>query len=155
VLFELRNPFALVLMPFAEEYNDVYARIRDVCEDIGISCERVDEQHHDQMIIERIYGQIRAADLVIADMSGSNPNVYYEAGYARAVKEEAKRMGSERELTIVLITRDESIPFDLAQYPHIKYGGNLDKLGRELGEKLEGYSDTSQRFTMVPVRNFM
>lgn len=148
MLIHLRSPYALVLMPFALEYNDVYTGIRDICDELGITCQRVDEQHHDQMIIERIYSEIRSADIVIADMSGGNPNVYYEAGYARAVKEETRRGGRETELTIVLITRDEAIPFDLGQYPHIKYGGDLEKLQRELREKLKSYRDTSQRIAL-------
>jgi nucleoside 2-deoxyribosyltransferase len=35
-------------------------------------------------ILERIYNQIEAADLVIVDMSGRNPDVFYEVGYCHA-----------------------------------------------------------------------
>ena len=44
-------------------------------------------------------------------MSGQNPNVFYEVGYARAL---GKR-------TILLTDDVKSIPFDLVQYPHIIY----------------------------------
>jgi Putative DNA-binding domain len=44
---------------------------------------RIDEVEGDHEIIERMYEEINAADLVIADLTLSPPNVYLEIGYAR------------------------------------------------------------------------
>ena len=51
---------------------------------LDIKAERVDEQIYKEGILERIYRQIESADIIIADMSGQNPNVFYEVGYAHA-----------------------------------------------------------------------
>jgi nucleoside 2-deoxyribosyltransferase len=44
---------------------------------------RLDQVEGDYAIIERIYKEIDAAHLVIADLTLSSPNVYLEIGYAR------------------------------------------------------------------------
>lgn len=44
---------------------------------------RIDELVGDYQVIERIYAEIEAADLVIADLTMSPANVYLELGYAR------------------------------------------------------------------------
>ncbi len=68
------KPFALVLMPFDEKFDAVYQHgVKGVCADLGIVCERVDEQNFEDHIVEQIYSQIRRADIVIAELTGSNP----------------------------------------------------------------------------------
>jgi hypothetical protein len=74
--------FAFVLMPFDAAFDDAYKLgIKDTAEQLGIRAERVDEQiFHKENILERVYSQIDAADLIIADLTGRNPNVFYETG---------------------------------------------------------------------------
>src|SRR3954452_23592229 len=62
--------------------------------------------------LERIYRQIELADIIIADMSGKNPNVFYEVGYAHA----------KQKLCILLTANADDIPFDLKHQRHIVYG---------------------------------
>jgi hypothetical protein len=71
------KPFAFVLMPFDREFDDVYSLgIKGAVEQAGMLAQRVDEQvFHREGILERIYNQIEGADVIIADMSGRNPNV--------------------------------------------------------------------------------
>ncbi|GAC1475292.1 MAG: hypothetical protein NVSMB9_27460 [Isosphaeraceae bacterium] len=77
------KPFVFVLMPFRPNFTDLYEYgIRGACIDAGAYCERVDEQNYQCGIVERIFNQILKADLIVADMSGLNPNVYFETGYA-------------------------------------------------------------------------
>ena len=120
------KPFVFVLMPFAEEFNDLYNfGIRQACEDAGAYCERVDEQHFDGRILDRVYNQIATAKFVVAVMSGRNANVFYEVGYAHALN---KRV-------ILLMDNVNEIPFDLSAYPHIIYS-NITKLKEELSSRL-------------------
>lgn len=105
--------FCFVLMPFSEQFNDVYnIGIKDTVESIGHIAERVDDQiFRKETILERIKNQINVADFIIADMSGNNANVYYEVGFAHALQKEC-----------ILIANDVSeIKFDLKHHRHIEY----------------------------------
>lgn len=122
------RPFAFVLMPFDKEFDDLYQLgIKSTAESLGIVAERVDEQNFSESILDRIYRQIRNADFIIAEMTGQNPNVFYEVGYAHA-----------HEKLCVLITRNAAdIPFDLKHHTHIVHGGSISALKEQLAEKFE------------------
>lgn len=122
------KPFCFVLMPFDASFNDIYEfGIKGACTDMGIYCERVDEQVFLGSMLERIYSQISRADLLVADMTGKNPNVYYEVGYAHALGK-----------NVVLLTSiAQDIPFDLKHFPHIVYGTEIKTLRASLGRHLK------------------
>ena len=134
------KPFVFVLMPFKDEFNDTYQLgIRAACEAAGAYCERVDEQVFDGSILQRIYNQIDKADIVIADMSGQSPNVFYETGYAHDL---GKR--------VILLKQDTAdIPFDLKQYPHIVYGGRIVQLKSGTGGRGHRGSGTGGRLLTI------
>ncbi|MDM8552248.1 hypothetical protein QUF72_19335 [Desulfobacterales bacterium HSG2] len=119
--------FVLIIMPFSKEFDDVYQLgIKTACANVGAYAERLDEQIYQESIIQRIYNQIAKADIIIADMTGRNPNVYYETGYAHALGKK-----------VILITQEkEDIPFDLQDYPHIIYGGRITSLIPDLERRL-------------------
>lgn len=121
------KPFVFVLMPFSAAFDDAYeVAIRPACDAAGAYAERVDKQIFAGSIMERVYNQIAKADLVVADMTDRNPNVFYEVGYAHA-------LGT----TAILVTRTEAdIPFDLRQYPHVVYGESLSALRSELQRRV-------------------
>ena len=123
--------FCFVLMPFDEEFGDVYELgIKQSCIDAGIYCERVDEQIFDGSILERIYNQISKADIIIVDVTDRNPNVFYEVGYAHALGK----------ITILLTKNAEDIPFDLKHYPHIIYN-HINKLKKELTKRVKWFAE--------------
>ena len=50
------KPFVFVLMPFSEEFHDLYELgIKAACNDAGAYCERVDEQIFVENVLERLY----------------------------------------------------------------------------------------------------
>lgn len=115
-------------MPFITEFNDVYhLGIKAACHEAGGYSERVDEQNYDGSILERIYNQIAKADLIVADMTGKNPNVFYEVGYAHALGKSV----------ILLTQKSDDIPFDLKHYPHIVYGGSILQLKEDLQKRVK------------------
>ncbi len=119
----LPKPFAFVLMPFSKEFDDVYKLgIKPACENAGAYAERVDEQIYQDSILQRIYNQIAKADIVISDMTGRNPNVFYETGYAHALGKQV----------ILLTSHSEDKPFDVEHYPHIIYEGRITDLIKDL-----------------------
>jgi hypothetical protein len=117
------KPFCFVLMPFAKNFSDIYEfGIKGACNDAGLYCERVDEQVFLGSMLERIYSQISRSDMLIADMTGKNPNVFYEVGYAHALGKNV----------ILLTSVAEDIPFDLKHFPHIVYGSEIKLLRTSL-----------------------
>lgn len=124
------KPFVFVLMPFDPSFNDVYRLgIQAACKAAGAYCERVDEQVYDGSILSRIYNQISKADIIVADMTGKNPNVFYETGYAHALGRK----------TILLTKNAEDIPFDLKHYVHIVYQGKISDLKDQLKRRIKYY----------------
>src|SRR5881227_359257 len=122
--------FCFVLMPFAGEFDDIYnLGIKESCKEAGAYCERVDEQNFEGTILARIYNQIAKADLIIADMTGRNANVFYEVGYAHALNKP----------TILLTQDSEDIPFDLIQYTHIIYSKKISNIRKELPKRVKWF----------------
>lgn len=122
------KPFAFVLMPFSKEFDDAYElAIKPACELAGAYAERVDKQIFTGSILERVYNQISKADIIVADMSERNANVFYEVGYAHALGKP----------TILLTRSADDIPFDLKHYTHIVYNDRLTELKRELEPRVQ------------------
>jgi nucleoside 2-deoxyribosyltransferase len=128
--------FVFTLMPFSEAFNDIYKLgIKAACESAGAYCERIDEQIFNENILLRLYNQINKADLIVSDMTGRNPNVFYETGYAHALNKKV----------ILLTQAADDIPFDLKHYPHIVYSGKIVVLKDELQRHVQWYLSQPDR----------
>lgn len=138
------KPFVFVLMPFAEEFDDVYQfGIKRACENVGTYAERVDEQLFEGGITGRVYNQISKADVIVADMTGRNANVFYEVGYAHALGK-----------SVVLLSQDAAdIPFDLKDYPHIVYRGKIHELLPELEKRVRWCVEHEGRSQQLALSN--
>jgi hypothetical protein len=83
-----------------------------------------------QVVMSDIWRGILNADVVIADLTTRNPNVFYEVGLSHVI---GKQM-------ILLAQKDTDIPFDVAAWRHIRYTvdkGGLDLLEKKLTKALE------------------
>lgn len=119
--------FAFVLMPFDQRFEDLYRfGIKEPAASVEINAERVDEQLFREGILERIYRQIDVADIIIAEMTDQNPNVFYEVGYAHG----------KGKLCILSTTNADDIPFDLKHRRHIVHGNSIQTLKVRLLEEL-------------------
>jgi hypothetical protein len=130
-----RPPRIFVAMPFDREFNDVYLLgIRDVAERLGYVVERADEIEHDGYIVDAITDRLRACDVLVADTSTRNPNVFYEVGYGHALS-----------TPTVLISREGAdLPFDVSALNHIRYGSIVD-LREKLERRLRSMLDSGGR----------
>lgn len=128
----LPKPFAFVLMPFSDAFNDTYILgIKPACEQAGYYCERLDEQTFEETMLNRIYNQIAKADVIIADLSEKNANVFYEVGYAHGLNKRA-----------ILLTKSASdIPFDLKHHAHIVYSAGIADLKNRLTKRLAYHAE--------------
>lgn len=68
-----------------------------------IECTRADRRHTTGVVIEDIAEQLVESDIVIADLSGRNANVFYELGVRHATNVN----------TILIAADEEDVPFDL------------------------------------------
>ncbi len=133
------KPFVFVLMPFDPAFSDIYKfGIKGAASEVGAYAERVDEQIFTQEgILERIFNQINKADVIVADMTERNPNVFYEVGYAHALGK-----------IVLLVTQNaDDIPFDLKHRQHTVYEGKIDQLREDLVAKLRWAISESQKPT--------
>jgi nucleoside 2-deoxyribosyltransferase len=137
------KPFVFVLMPFDQQFEDTYSLgIKGAVDQAGMLAERVDEQFfHRENIMERIYNQIEAADLIIAEMTGRNPNVFYEVGCAHA-----------KSKLCVLLTKDaRDIPFDLQHHRHIIYRSVTDLRSKLLQDLSHLKAELAERGSPIQV----
>src|SRR6267143_1751477 len=106
------KPFVFVLMPFDPSFDDIYKfGIKGAADDAGAYAERIDEQIFTEGILDRVFNQINKADVVVADMTGRNQNVFHEVGYAHALGK-----------IVLLLTQDSAdMPFDLKHHQHTVY----------------------------------
>lgn len=115
-----------VLMPFRTELSPVYAAVQRACANAGYQCLRADEIDQPGAILVQIMGQIAEAGAVVADVTGGNPNVFYELGIAHVRKE-----------NVILLAQDVGqVPFDLRHWRLIDYE-NSQYGRRRLRERLE------------------
>lgn len=136
MLSTIPKPFIFVLMPFDDNFNDIYKYgIKGAAEDAGAYAERVDEQIFIEGILERIFNQISKADVIVADMTDRNPNVFYEVGYAHALGK----------IVLLLTQKADDIPFDLKNRPHTVYAGKIEILRKDLTRRLIWAIDESKK----------
>lgn len=77
--------------------------IKPACDECDFQAIRVDKLNDANSITQTIIEQLEEADLVIADISFHNPNVFYEMGFRARTKKPI----------IHLKTKNEQIPFDV------------------------------------------
>lgn len=113
------KPSAFIVMQFSKNYDELYEEvIRPTCEKYGFECIRADEIYTNGQIIEDVLSSIRNANLVIADITPDNPNVFYELGYAHGINKPA----------ILLCDRQrEKLPFDISGTRAIFYDNSISR----------------------------
>jgi hypothetical protein len=119
---------AFVAMPFALPFEDrFHFGIAPALRERGMLCERMDELSFTGDVVSMMRQRIESAQLVVADVTAANPNVYLEIGYAWAC----------RRPTVILCEAGSEPLFDVRGHRHLKYQTILElkeKLTKELGE---------------------
>ena len=116
------EPNVFVVMQFGEPYDSLYREvIKPVCSKKGFKAFRADDVFKPGVILQDIRRGIVDSDVIIAEITPVNANVFYELGYAHALEKP----------TILLANRNtEKLPFDVSGYRVIFYddtiGGKRD-----------------------------
>lgn len=102
-----------VMMPFADPVGGYYKAIYEpAIAKAGLRAVRADDEiFATGKIIDQIWSGITAAKVLVAELTGRNPNVFYELGLAHAVSKPV----------VLISSNQEDVPFDLQHIRVIYY----------------------------------
>lgn len=112
---EIELGTAFVVMPIRPEFDLPLGIITDVCNTLGIKARRADDIARQDFIMSNILDGIAKSEIVIVDITGNNPNVFYELGIAHTLRTRQ---------AIIIITQDEDVsksPFDIRHWSILQY----------------------------------
>lgn len=118
--------FILMSMNEADQLLDkVHTTIKQTCARFDLRAERADDIEHSGRITDKIIERIRAARILVADLSHERPNVYYELGFAHGLNREV----------IMLAQKGTQLHFDIKDFNVIFYA-NASELRSRLEKRL-------------------
>ena len=102
---------AFVIMPFANEYDDIYCWIEEAATDRKMKCLRADKEIFTGGIMDKVRENILKAGVLIADLTEHNLNVYYELGLSHGASKK-----------VIMLTQNiDNLPFDLSHLRMVIY----------------------------------
>ena len=128
-------------MPFNSDFDAVFEDlIQPTLLETGFSVTRADKITNQQAVMNDVVQSLANSDLIIvADLTGGNPNVCYELGIAHALNK-----------PVILLAQDlDALLFDLSPYRVIPYTMHLRDARRAritLRKIATGFLDGSARF---------
>lgn len=154
-IYQIRTKQIFVAMPFDPKLEFVYDAIKSTVHALNTAYHlelpepiRIDKQitGFSYDIVDEILRKIQSAGLLIADLTGQNANVYYEAGYAQGIVK-AARDGAGKVLYLISDPEYPEDPikaakFDVNHYKIIPYkndGNAPEKLRSDLLKELKAY----------------
>jgi hypothetical protein len=101
-----------VLLPLREPYRSVYElAVKPAAEELGLACGHAEDIYGPGHIMRDVYSSICFASVIVAELTGRNPNVFYELGIAH---EQGKQ--------VILLTQNmDDVPFDLLSLRVVPY----------------------------------
>lgn len=116
------------IMPFGGWFDDYYETIyQPAIKAAGLVPRRADDLYGPNAIVRDVWELTKKAKIVLAELTGKNPNVFYELGLAHALAKPA-----------ILVTQTlDDIPFDLQHLRVIVYDRNGPKWGDGLKESIQ------------------
>jgi len=131
--FVYDKELVFVIMPFGEPWSD---RIWDALQRIIVGndfrVERADNRHG-PVVTEDIWRGLVESRIILADVTGWNPNVFYEIGIAHTLGKD----------TILITQPSARLPFDTQGFRHVIYSDNpsgIKLLEREIPLKIDFFT---------------
>ena len=147
-----KKPICFVISPIGEEGSEIRQNseklynyiLKPVVEKLGYDITRSDKISEPGMITTQIINHVINSELVIADLTGHNANVFYELAIRHATKKHY----------IQLIQRGRKIPFDVQNLRTIYYDFDIEEAEQAKAE-LNDLLISSQRMEEVenPISN--
>ncbi|WP_321316932.1 hypothetical protein [Labilibaculum sp.] len=118
---EVKKDQVFYLTPFIDSERETFYDVEAICHRMGFKCFKGDEEFITGDIFTYILNKIMESRIIIANIDGRNPNVFYELGIAQAIGKPT-----------LLITRDiNNMPFDIKSQNIIIYQ-DADELSNKL-----------------------
>jgi len=134
------GPFVFTLMPFAADFFEIHKELKEAIEKtLALTCKKANDFFEPRRLMDDIERCIKTAELVIADLTGRNPNVFYEVGMCHGLGR-----------TVLLLTQKiEDVPPDLQDVRHIIYENSLSGIEKLKIELLKAISELKDREEQV------
>jgi len=115
-------PFGVKRLPDGTviDHEDVYrGGVRPALERLGVQALRADELVGGAIIMKSLFASLVSSDVMIVDITGSNPNVMYGLGVRHALR---------RNVTVMIMAAGGRIPYNLSYSRVLFY--EVDEAGR-------------------------
>jgi hypothetical protein len=113
---EIEDDLVSVMMPFDAGFAGVNKALQQAAHDVGMRCQRADDIWEADTVIQDVVNLVGRARVVICDLSGRNPNVFYETGVAHTLG---------RDVILIAQTPDD-VPFDVRHIRYLRYLNNRE-----------------------------
>jgi hypothetical protein len=109
---KVNNRTCFVISPFGGWFDGYHGDVfKPAISAAGLHPCRADDLYRPSSIIHDIWDYVQKAEILLADLTGKNPNVLYELGLAHALGK-----------PVVMVTQSlEDVPFDLRNLRVIAY----------------------------------
>ena len=155
------KPLCFVLMPFGRkshgsgrtvDFDAVYDQILGpAAVAAGMEVIRADQEQVGGTIHKPMYERLMLSDFALADVTGANPNVYYELGIRHALRPRS---------TVMVFAEGTNLPFDVASQRGTPYhmddsgkltdvAGDVQRITERLRSSLDDAHDDSPLFQLI------
>ena len=145
---ELPKKRCFVIMPFSDtasckkdQWTEIFnATIKKVVEDPRYNYECFRACLDIGNVVKDILKNLNKADVVIADLTDRNPNVFYELGVRHAL----------RDMTILITQSMDHVPFDLRHYALVEYDWTTENGRKEFKTRIHRILDLVEKEPNAP-----
>lgn len=134
---EQNKQLVAVMLPF--KYAATFAAVKAACDSLSLTCLKADDIWENSTFIQDVFDLIFTSQVVVADFTGKNPNVFYEVGIAHTLGK-----------TVIPITQNiEDVPSDLGHHRALKYLPNQEgyqDMTKELIKRLHTLTKTEAEY---------
>ena len=111
-----RRPTAFVVIQYTDRFDSLFEDvIQPVCDASGVEAYRASDIDRPGVIIQDIIQGLEESQIIVAEITPGNPNVYYELGFAHALRKPA----------ILLADRETKLPFDISGHRVIFFDNTI------------------------------
>lgn len=111
--FETDELLCFALLPFQDLFLEVYeGAVGPAATSLGLRSLHAGEIFGNREVVEDIWDSICSARLLVVDVTGRNPNVFYELGICHTLGKEC----------IIITQSKDDVPFDIRHRRFIEYG---------------------------------